>query len=204
MAKEKETKIRMGRGIIIGDKKVCDLTCSKLQLDGNLDIANNYYFIKKSEVNLTKWALELGFRDYRTIQRKLKYLIKVDIVKDEGDHYIVPIATKFYFDVEESTLSKLVSFARADSIRIYLYLLGWYFWCQNNDSGYFQFSLRSINKNLGLCDDGRARSRTSEILEMLERLGLIKVSDYTVRVGKGERRELLFASTKLPNLTKNN
>lgn len=189
---------RIDREMVIEDKKVNDLIYIKMITESSYDIPQNQMYIDKKKVVYKQWANDLGYKDARTIKTGFTYLIKKGVVKETEKYYIMPIAKTRYFDVSAKTLKKLSNFARADSVRVYLYLIGWYAWCEKNQKGHFQFSLRSINVALGFADDGRARTKTEDILDILQRLGLILISDYTVKVGRGDRWELLYATPQLP------
>ena len=193
---EKATKIRTNRGVIMADKKICDLTYGKITIESKFDIDKNQRYIKKSEVNLTAWAEALGITR-QTLGTRLKYLIKVGLVKEEKDYYIMPIATEHFFDIEEKTFKQLVASAHKNLIRVYVCLLGWHSYCQKQGTRY-QFSCDSLNKELKLTVNTDNREKTRLILDTLERLGLIVISDYKVKVGKGERYELLEAYDRLP------
>lgn len=189
---------RVDREMVIEDKKVNDLIYIKMITESSYDIPQNQMYIEKKKVHFPEWARDLGYKDTRTFKNGFEYLVTKGVIEESDEFYIMPIATKRYFDVEVETLKKLVDTIKGETLRIYLYLIGWYAWCEKNGRGKFQFSLSSINEALGYADSGRSKERTENRIDILERLGLIEVSDYTVQVGRGYRRELLFASAKLP------
>lgn len=192
----KTNKIRTARGAIMADKKICDLTYGKITIESKFDKEKNQRYISKSEVNLSAWAEVLGITR-QTLSTRLKYLIKVGLVQENKEYYIMPIATEHFFDIEEKTFKQLVASAHKNLIRVYVCLLGWHRHCQKQGTKY-QFSIDSLNRELKLTVNTDNREKTSLIIDTLERLGLIVVSDYKVKVGKGERFELLEAYDSLP------
>lgn len=198
----KDNKIRTARGAIMADKKICDLTYGKIAVECHFDKAKNQRYIKKSEVNMTNWALSLGLKDYRTLNTRLKYLIKIGLVKEEAingtAYYVLPAPTEHFLDIEEKTFKQLVASCHKNLLRVYLCLVGWNHYCQKRNTK-FQFSLDSLNRELNLTVNSANREATGHIIDTLERLGLIELADKQVRVGKGFRYELKNAYDRLPD-----
>ena len=192
----KQKKIRTNRGLIMADNKICDLTYGKITIESKFDKDKNQRYIKKNDVNLTLWAEALDI-SRQTLSTRLKYLITVGLIEEDSQYYIMPIASEHFFDIEEETFKQLVASAHKNLIRVYICLLGWHKFCQKKGTRY-QFSIDSLNKELKISVNTNNRAKTTYIIDTLERLGLIKVSDYKVKVGKGDRFELLEAFDSLP------
>lgn len=197
MTNEKQTKIRMGREQLMSDKKICDLTYTKFQLDSNFDIPQNHRYIKKSEVNFTEWGKELGL-DRRTVSTRFKYLLKAKIIQQKGGYYIMPIAVEKYFDVDEKLLRFMLNTMHKDLIKMYLYFVRWHIFCQEKGER-FNFSLQQIAEHLNMVEKGKTiggkhKQKIEDCIKLLSICNLITVSKHTISVPGNQyakRREIL-------------
>lgn len=195
----KQSKIRTSRGTIMADKKICDMTYGKMVVECHFDKEKNQRYIKKSEVNMTNWANELGI-SRQTLSTRLKYLAKPEIglVKEDGEYYIMPVATEHFFDVNEKTFRFLVNTCHKDSIRVYLFFIGWDRYCKKQKTKY-QFSFDSLARELGWAErNAKTNQKIADIIELLERLGLLELEQEQVKVGKGMRYEVKTVNDTLP------
>ena len=162
----------------IRDRNVNDISYMILFMAADFDPSKTYRTIKIKEVNYSALTKNANI-SRQTFAKHIKKLIEIGFitVDEEKEEYILPIPQEHYFDVESTTIRKLNHFAKNNSIKIYVYLLGWYTYYKKYNKEY-NFSLDELCEVIGLAPrQTRNREIIKDILEMLERLGLIKVSD---------------------------
>lgn len=172
-------KIRVSReDSFLKNKKVNDISYLVLFMEASFNPNNKKYrTIKIKDVNYSKLSKKAGI-SRQTYSRHIKNLIETNFIQvnQEEEEYILPIPQEFYFDIEQETIRKLTSFAKSNSIKLYAFLLGWYNYYKNKKEDY-TFSYDGLCEAIGLAPrQPKNRETIKDILEMLERLGLIKVS----------------------------
>ena len=199
-------KIRVSReDKFLKDKRINDISYMVLFMAASFNPNNKEYrTIKIKNVNYSKLAAEAGVAR-QTYSKHIKKLIEINFIQINQDEYILPIPQEFYFDIEQTTIRKLTNFAKNNSIKLYVFLLGWYNYYKKKGQEY-TFSLDGLCEAIGLAPrQSKNREMIKDILEILERLGLIKISAYAdakknINGIEVSLYRLIYASDSLPKV----
>ena len=107
----------------IEDKKVCDLTYSKLQIESNWKQGEKHRYIYKEKINLSEWGRTLGV-SRQTLKKRILYLKEAGLIKDKGEFYMIENVAEYAIYIPEKTLRILTNSMKKDTVKVYAYLGG--------------------------------------------------------------------------------
>lgn len=194
-------KIRVSREEkFLKDKKISDRVYMILFSMAQYVNGSDRRELPKKQVNFTKLA-NIYPITRQTLSKHCKELILKGLIIEEKDKYIVPNPA-FYYDVDRSTIDTLKSGLTDNAIKIYVFLLGWDSHCKKQNTE-FNFSYDFLCETIGLAKHQTNRNMIKGIIEILERLELIKVSaeaDFPVLINgtKTMHHRLIYARDALP------
>lgn len=116
---------------------------------------------------------KLGIKDARTYKSHLKYLIDTQYVVDCGDRYILPNQENVYLLLPLETLRFICDTLTPFVIKIYIYLGQRWKFKKNYD---FTYAELAEHVGIKLVGNARGYEQITNVLLVLEKLGLIKVS----------------------------
>lgn len=163
----------------MGDKKVCDLTYSKLQVESNWKQGDPHRYIYKNKINLSQWERELGI-SRQTIKKRIEYLKEAGLIKDEGEFYMLEYLEEYKIYIPEETLRILTNSMKKDTVKIYAFLGGWYKYKKSSKQGNYNFTKEELIDNIGLKKGNTTLEKVNDILFILNKLGLIKTKERQV------------------------
>ena len=173
---------------LIKNKNYLDLLWGYLQVnsDSKKDKEDKiqYRYVVKKRYNFSYIGESLNI-SRQTIKKKFDFLVSIGMISDGGDIWILNNMDKQdAFLIENNTLRKLVSFTNERVISIYTYILNRFYATEGNS---FILSITGLKDKLGLsvatCSNNYI---ITDILECLQRIGLIKYEQQAVRKESGQ------------------
>lgn len=161
------------------DKKVCDLTYSKLQIESYWKEGEPHRYIYKNKINLSQWERELGI-SRQTLKKRIDYLKEAGLIKEKGEIYMLEYLEEYKIYIPEKTLRILTNSMKKDTVKIYAYLGGWYKYKKSNRQGNYNFTKEELIDNIGLKKGNTTLEKVNDILFILNKLGLIKIEERPV------------------------
>lgn len=115
----------------------------------------------------------------KTLKRHLDKLIEKGLIQQEENVFYFPYQNnEKYLIIEREMLRYLVDTRPVQAIRIYITLLDWYLWKKKTGEQYI-FTNKDILEKLGYSPDNKnANTTVSNILESLNREGVIEFQEY--------------------------
>lgn len=166
--------------VFLHDKKVSDLVYGKMQVESKFIGKGEPRMLETKKINKKKWAEELGI-SRPTLDTKIKYLKKVKLIVDKGEHLELPEFGKRYFLIPDDTLRFLVNTTNGDVIKVYSHL-GALWAMKGYEAGFTQNQLLEM---LGYSKTSAAsHKKIRDILDCLENNGLISTIVKEVGVNK--------------------
>mgnify|MGYP001204033452 CR=1 FL=1 len=193
-------KVRISReDHFIKNKKLSDITYVILYLLSKKN--GNYRKVIKKDINYSKLG-EIYKTSRQTIAKRIKELVAEGIIHEYTDHYIIP-NPEYYYDIDAETARVIINTLKENTVKIYVYLLGWSNHCAERNEQY-NFSFDHLCEVIGYTKQQTSnRDQIKDIINILERLGLIKISpaDFPIIINgiKTYHHRLLWAQDKLPN-----
>lgn len=156
------------------------LTAIKNHMEYDKDNNPDYYTKDKDrwdkEVRLEVQKI-LGLRKSQ-FNSKLQELINQHYIEETDKEYLATnvYGSHHYYDLPKNTTMSILGPAlKKDSIKVYVYLLGWYNYKKNTGER-FTFSLKQLCEMCGIKPSGQSCARMGNILITLEQLALIRIN----------------------------
>ena len=179
----------------MNDKKVCELTYTKLQIESNWKQGEGHRYIYKEKINLSAWSRELGV-SRQTLKTRLNYLKSAGLIREEKEVYILEPIGEHLIYIPEDTLRILTNAMKKDTIKIYAYLGGWFKYKQRNRQGYYTFTRYSLIGEIGLKRGNTTLQKVNDILLILNKLGLVKTEEKEVVLNGSRTTQLVLLEWK--------
>lgn len=179
----------------MNDKKVCDLTYTKLQIESNWKQGENHRYIYKEKINLSEWSRELGV-SRQTLKTRLNYLKSAGLIREDKDVYILEPIGEHLIYIPEDTLRILTNAMKKDTIKIYAYLGGWFKYKQRNRQAHYTFTRYNLIAEIGLVRGNTTLQKVNDILLVLNKLGLIKTEERQVILNGSRTTQLVLLDWK--------
>lgn len=182
------------------NKKLSDITYVILFLSSKQEKGKEGRTVLKKDINYSKLS-DIYQTSRQTLSKRVKELIKEGVIIENDDHYIIP-KPEYYYDIEAETARKIINTLKENAVKVYVYLLGWYNHCQASRSVY-NFSYDHLCEVIGYSKQQSSnREQIGDIIDILERLGLVKISpaDFPVMLNgiQTYHHRLLKAQDHLP------
>lgn len=199
-----KNKIRVSREKeFIQDKTISDISYITLYMAAEYNPLDPLVRkIKIKDINYSKLTQGISI-SRQTFSKHIKNLIEKGLIEIEDEYYILPVPQEFYFDIDEDTLRILTNFAKSNSIKLYVHLLGWYTLKKSMNQEY-NYSLDGLCEELGIAPrQTRNRQVIKDIIYALTALGLIKTTaepDFRIESNGNVfwHYRLLFATDTMP------
>lgn len=179
----------------IEDKKVCDLTYSKLQIESNWKQGEKHRYIYKEKINLSEWGRTLGV-SRQTLKKRILYLKEAGLIKDKGEFYMIENVAEYAIYIPEKTLRILTNSMKKDTVKVYAYLGGWYKHKRRKGEGFYNFTRTSLLEDLGYKVGDTTLDKINDILLVLNKLDLIKTEERESIRGGIKTSEIIITNWK--------
>lgn len=134
----------------------------------------------------------LKCKSRNTVGNHLRYLKDTGFIIDEGKYYVLPDREKMFFKMPLELLNYFIDVVKQPVLKTYIYL-GQRFSYKPHD---YVFTIREIAEHIGM-NYNKQSAIISNYVDVLERLGLIKVARYYE--DKTPRMKLINFNTSLPD-----
>lgn len=148
----------------------------KIQLESNWTNRDTHRYIRKTKVNYSTWAKELKFSP-NTLRKSIRYLIKIGVLKEYSDaegveYYKICGRYDRYILLGVNEIKRLINISKMYKHLVKVYLL---YYKYSEVYRKCRLGQREILVQIGLSPNGNNRLMLTNVNQLLEKEGLIKV-----------------------------
>lgn len=174
----------------LSSKQYCDMLYCYMQVKSDFDEQKKERYILKKDWKHAAVARDLSL-SRQTVSNKLKQMIELKLIEELDDRYIIITLPKEIAELLPfETMRILTNTVKENVISVFIYLLIRY----RAEKKEFPFTLRQVKVFIGL---GESRSNDyiiTDILLVLERLGLLQYELRTERQVDGSFRSTYYVT----------